>query len=262
MIRRLVSFTAGALTLSFVASASAHIVMSAPPARDFGKAGADAHKTGPCGGIARTGTYTQYAVGQTVNVEFTETIDHRGCFQVLLSDANDANFQILTQVNDPAGDVTPKKNTLSVTLPAGKTCQACTLAVRQLMINKACVANQASIAAGDTYFTCSDVCIGTTCPPKTDAGAPGPSDASAPVDDGGRSPGPDAGAPGPTPTATATGTPAPTSTTPATAAPTDADGGCSTSPLAAGGAGGMGLLAMGAAVVAVARRRARHARRA
>jgi hypothetical protein len=257
MIRRFVSFAAGALTLSFVASAGAHIVMSGPPARDFGKPGADAHKTGPCGGIARTGTYTQYAVGQTVNVEFTETIDHRGCFQVLLSDANDANFQILSQVNDPAGDVTPKKNTMSVMLPAGKTCQACTLSVRQLMINRACGPNQASINAGDTYFTCSDICIGTTCPPKTDAGAPGPSDASAPVDDGGHS-GHDAGTPpGPTPTGTATGTPAPTSTTPATAAPTDADGGCSTSPLAAGGAGGMGLLAVGAAAVAIARRRSR-----
>ena len=260
MTRRFVSVAMGAVTLSFVASASAHIVMSGPPARDFAKPGADAHKTGPCGGIARTGTYTQYTVGQTVNVEFTETVDHRGCFQVLLSDANDANFQILSQIDDPTGDVTPKKRTMSVTLPAGKTCQACTLAVRQLMINKACVANQASIAAGDTYFTCADVCIGTTCPPKIDAGAPGPPDASAPVDDGGR-PGLDAGTPPrPTPTGTATGTPAPTSTTP-TAAPTDADGGCSTSPLAAGGAGGMGLLAVGAAVLAVARRRARHAGR-
>lgn len=256
MIRRFVSFAAGALTLSFVASAGAHTVMSVPPARDFGKPGADAHKTGPCGGIARTGTYTQYAVGQTVNVEFTETIDHQGCFQVLLSDANDQNFQILSQLADPAGDTTPKKRTMSVTLPAGKTCQACTLSVRQLMIGKACVANQPSITAGDTYFTCSDVCIGTTCPPKTDAGA-GPSDASAPVDDGGHSHDHDAATPGPTPTGTATGTPAPTSTTLATAAPTDADGGCSTSPLAAGGAGGMGLLAVGAAAVAIARRRSR-----
>lgn len=214
-------------------------------------AGADAHKTGPCGGVARTGNYVQYAVGQTVNVEFTETVDHRGCFQVLLSDANDQSFQILSQIDDPTGDVTPKKRTMAVTLPAGKTCTACTLSVRQLMINKACVANQASITAGDTYFTCADICIGTNCPPKTDAGAPS-QDASAPVDDGGHSH--DSGV-SPTPTPAPTPTTPPTGTGTAPATPTDSDGGCSMAPLGAAGTSGLALVGLGAALVLAVRRR-------
>ena len=258
-MRRFVSVSACALALSVAASSSAHIAMSVPPARDFGKPGADAHKNGPCGAIPRTNTYTQYAVGQSVTVEFTETVDHRGCFQVLLSDANDQAFQILSQVNDPTGDVTPKKRMMTVTLPAGKSCPSCTLAVRQLMIGQACAANQASITAGDTYFTCSDICIGATCPPKGDAGPP-PPDASVPTTDGGPNPpGPDTG-PSPTPTGSSPTTPpttAPTGSGGASSGLSDAEGGCSSAPLEAGGASGMAFLAASAALVIVARRRRR-----
>jgi len=257
MLRRFAVAAAAVAALFTSAAAHAHVVVTSPPARDFGKPGADAHKTGPCGGVPRTGTYTQYAVGATVPVEYTETIDHRGCFQVLLSDANDQGFQILMQVDDPSGDVTPKRRTMNVTLPAGKTCASCTLAVRQLMIGRACGANQASINAGDTYFTCSDICIGTNCPPKTDAGAPG--DASAPVDDGGHhdhdaapSPAPTGTNPGPAPTATGT-TPAPGGGL----EPTDGDGGCSTSPVGVAGSSAFALAGLGAVVVTLARRRRR-----
>lgn len=240
--------------VSASAPASAHTMLNTPPPRDVGKAGADAHKNGPCGGVARTAKPTVYAVGQTVQVEFTETIDHRGCFQVLFSEANDQNFQILTQVNDPAGTAVPSKRTVSATLPAGKSCTACTLAVRQLMIGQACVTNQQSLAAGDTYFTCADICVGTAC---TDAGAPPPPDASAPPPP--PPPPSDSGVgPGPTPVDDAGASPAPAAPSasgPRTLLPPDEAGGCSTAPPPVGA---LGLLAVaGLAGVVAARRRAR-----
>lgn len=246
---------------SFATVASAHVVMTSPPARDVGKPGADAHKAGPCG-VARTGTYTQYAVGAQVPVQYTETIDHRGCFQVLLSEANDANFRILAQVNDPdnaAGEI-PRRISTMVTLPAGVSCQACTISVRQLMINRACVNNEPStntgaVMAGDTYYTCSDICIGTNCPPQSDAGAP--VDASVPPSDAGHEHEHDA-APSPTPTSS-TPTPTPTSTSAgpsSTIEPAD-DSGCATSPIGVAGSSSLALFGLGATIVALGRRRRR-----
>lgn len=248
------------VSVSVSAPAAAHTLLNVPPPRDVGKAGADAHKNGPCGGVARTTKPTVYTVGQTVQVEFTETIDHRGCFQVLFSEANDQGFQILTQVNDPAGTAVPSKRTVSVTLPAGKSCTACTLAVRQLMIGQACGNNQQSLAAGDTYFTCADICVGPACvdagaPPAPDAGSPPPppppppptststTDSGAPPGDAGTTPGPAA----------------PSSSGPRTLLPPDDAGGCATAPPRnAMAKSALGLLAIaGLAGVVVARRRAR-----
>ena len=258
-MRHSVAVLAGLALLTLAPVAGAHTVLASPPARDFGMPGADAHKSGVCGGVARTGRYTQYAVGATVNVEFTETVDHRGCFQVLFSEANDTGFTILKQVDDPSGDVTPKKHTVSVQLPAGKSCQNCTLSVRQLMINKACVANQPSLAAGDTYFTCADICVGTNCPPIVDAGAPDSStDSGSSSDSCGPSPTPtDSGTPTPTPTGTGTTpTPTPSGTTqPQTLEPADDQGGCASAPGGRGSLAGLFLVGAAAAIVGVRRRR-------
>ncbi len=187
-----------ALTLLAPRLSTAHIVVSNPPARDLGKAGADAHKNGPCGGVARTNKFIPYQTGQTVPVTFSETVDHRGCFQVWLSTAGDANFQKLFQADDPGNDATPRNRTVQVTLPAGVTCSQCTLQVRQLMINQTCSANQQSITAGDTYFTCADVCIGPACGGTPDAGPPdaGAPDSSLPPADSGQ-PQSDGAAPAP-----------------------------------------------------------------
>lgn len=167
--------------LSVPAVAHAHTQMDSPPPRDVGQPGVDAHKTGPCGGLARAGTPTKYTPGQKVQVKFTETVDHRGCFQIAFSAANDTGFTLLTptgaaspNIDDPTGDATPKQRTVEVTLPTTP-CKACTLQVRQLMINQPCKANQqpGDTGAGDTYFSCADICIGTECdlPPTPDAGA-------------------------------------------------------------------------------------------
>lgn len=163
--------------LSVPAVAHAHTVMNSPTPRDA----SDAHKSGPCGGVARVGKPTQYTPGQKVTVEFTETVDHRGCFQVAFSAANDANFTVLAQIDDPTGDAVPKKRTVDVTLPTTP-CPACTLVVRQLMINQPCKTTQQpnETGAGDTYFSCADICIGATCTsaPDPDAGSTSSSSSS------------------------------------------------------------------------------------
>ncbi|MCA9586247.1 MAG: lytic polysaccharide monooxygenase, partial [Myxococcales bacterium] len=142
------------------ATASAHTLLTSPPPRDEGQAGADAHKTGPCGGIARTAKRTVYRTpGAMVPITWKETISHRGCFQIWLSNDDDKTFTKLGQFDDPAGGA-GMSYTQNVKLPDGLTCQNCTLQIRQLMINMACAADQQSLAAGDTYFSCADVSIG------------------------------------------------------------------------------------------------------
>ncbi len=238
-------------------TASAHTLLNTPPPRDFGKAGADAHKNGPCGGVARTANPARYTVGQTVQVEFTETIDHRGCFQVLFSEANDQNFQILAQMNDPAGTAVPSKRTMSVTLPAGKSCTACTLAVRQLMIGQACVADQKSLAAGDTYFTCADICVGPAC---VDAGAPPDASAPPPEDAGVTPTDSGAGVPPAGPaedSGGAVGDAGGAPRAPRTLLPPDDAGGCSSAPAPVGSLGLLLGAGLGAVALARYRRRAR-----
>jgi MYXO-CTERM domain-containing protein len=144
--------------------------MNAPTPRDT----ADNHKSGPCGGVARTGSFTRFDVGQKVTVKFTETVEHQGCFQVALSTDGDKTFTKLGELQDPPNNGTPKDFSLDVTLPAGVSCKSCTLQVRQLMLGRQCEAGDEpnKVSAGDTYFTCADICIGTDCPPPAaDAGA-------------------------------------------------------------------------------------------
>jgi MYXO-CTERM domain-containing protein len=183
----------GVLTVGFALAApsvaSAHTVMMTPPPRDVGVAGADGHKTGPCGGVARAGKPTKYAAGATVTVKWQETIAHQGCFQIGLSEANDQNFTVLKQINDPAGGAL-MVYTDTVVLPANVTCPACTLVVRQLMQGGACVGNPAdpAAAAQGTYYSCADICIGDTCTdPTTGQADAGGTDASttAPGTEGG-----------------------------------------------------------------------------
>jgi len=192
-----------ALILGSPATAFAHAYVMTPPPRDIGQPdlNARAHKTGPCGGVPRTGKPTQYTVGQTVTVKWEETISHQGCFQIGFSQANDTGFTVLKQINDPAGGA-GVVYTETVTLPAGVSCPACTLVVKQLMINATCTGGTGVITAPpfqadngtSTYYSCADICVGPTCtdatPPITDAGT----DASTPT------PGVDSGGPTTVPT--------------------------------------------------------------
>ncbi len=153
------------------AVAGAHAYVMEPVSRDavlVADLNARAYKgdQGPCGVIRgsstplpRTNTPTQYDVGQTITVKWQETIDHRGCFQVLFSEANDENWQILGQWDDPQGSPANEITTKQVKLPDGVSCKDCTLSVRQLMTGAECPPNAESVPA-TTYYSCADIRVG------------------------------------------------------------------------------------------------------
>lgn len=142
----------------------AHTRMTVPPPRDTG----DAHKTAPCGDVARTTTATPFDQGATITVEWEETISHQGCFQIALSTADDKNFTVLKQIDDPAGGAGTVYSE-KITLPQNVTCAGCTLVVRQLMLGAPCTQSPQNDLDASTYYSCADIRIGAGAP--SDAGA-------------------------------------------------------------------------------------------
>ncbi len=111
--------------------------------------GNDANKTGPCGSDARNPNPTVFTSGQTITVEWEETIQHPGKFQISFSAGNDANFQLLQTINDTKDDANvPHRNSATITLPQG-TCEACTLQLIQVMTENP--------AAPRNYYSCADI---------------------------------------------------------------------------------------------------------
>src|SRR4051794_7535548 len=83
------------------ATAGAHSVMTAPVPRnpfDDVKVGSATHPA-PCGGPRSTVVMSK-TVGDQIMVEWNETIDHPGHYEILFSTANDQNFAFVT---DPSG---------------------------------------------------------------------------------------------------------------------------------------------------------------
>lgn len=158
-------FVAAGLPLVAPSVAWGHAYVMSPASRDTAIAdlNARAHKTGPCGGSPRVGKPTKFAPGASVTVKVEETVDHRGCFQVAFSAANDANWQVLSQIDDPDNQA-PMVYQMTVKLP-NATCAACTLGIRQIMYGDACPQNPQDPAdsPGGTYYSCADICIGDTC---------------------------------------------------------------------------------------------------
>ena len=158
---------AGSL-LAWSPAASAHIRMTSPAPRST----SDALKSGPCGGVPSNGTFVQFKPEEQVQVKWTETIDHFGCFQIAFSANGEAGpFTVLKQLDDPNGDVTPRQLQTNVKLPTGVTCKDCIIQVRQLMIGRYCkgspaldagggIEDVATLGAGDVYYSCADVRVG------------------------------------------------------------------------------------------------------
>lgn len=193
---------AGAL-LVHPATSSAHARLDTPPARDFGKAGADSHKdpNGPCGKIAPTTTPVRIQAGSTIEVKWTETVNHPGCFLISLSDKKDPTVQgdftmDLANIKHTTQGAIPRAYSAMVKLPDGVSCPQCTLQLRQIMLGSDTAAcPPATVAYGATYYTCTDVTLEAPAAPDMGstavdmAAGGGPDLAPTPTDPGGASTG-------------------------------------------------------------------------
>jgi MYXO-CTERM domain-containing protein len=157
------------LLLAVAPEAGAHSLLVTPKPRDQQDGYKDPPRappgTGaPCG-IGRSvppQPQTSFQPGAKLTVQWTETINHPGCFVIDFAQANDANFQILG-TKGHTGTGAPQAWSLDVTLPNGP-CTGCTLRLRQLMLNAdlpATACPPAVIPSGDTYYSCANVTIGS-----------------------------------------------------------------------------------------------------
>lgn len=165
--------SAAALAVFFVPSlAHAHITLTDPPARH---PPAD-QKDGPCGngpGDSRTtdpAKITEYTAGETITIEFTETIQHASTYRVMLSRTGDSGFidptsfedttldEASGELADGIEDLTPlqpattaEEHSIEVTLPS-EPCEECTLQLIQLM-------REGAFDADSIYYQCADIVI-------------------------------------------------------------------------------------------------------
>jgi hypothetical protein len=110
-------------------------------------------KTGPCGNVSRTDTPKVFSPGQTIEVEWVETINHPGSYLIAFSPANDTGFENnkLYSADDTLGAETPTPHgyKATITLPM-QTCEACTLQLVQVMTDRTPPSN---------YYSCADIKI-------------------------------------------------------------------------------------------------------
>ncbi len=129
------------LFLLVSATAGAHSVMTAPVPRnpfDDIKVGSTTHPA-PCGGPRGTVVMSKN-VGDLIQVEWDETIDHPGHYEILFSLANDQSFTFVSDPNgatmnniaDVQGGTLPHHYKQMIKLPA-TACAACTLQLKQFM---------------------------------------------------------------------------------------------------------------------------------
>lgn len=173
-----IAWVAGALAATTPAVASAHFFLEEPENwQEQGGLG-DPQKTGPCGneGPDRpTGAVTAYQTGQTITIQFRETIYHPGHFRVALATEDRSELPPMPEVTpdsrsdcgsipimDPpvfpvlADGLLPHTSPLSgvqemeVTLPDGVTCDHCTLQIVQWMRDH---------GAPCFYYHCADLMI-------------------------------------------------------------------------------------------------------
>jgi len=172
------SMCLGASIVGTAGTSSAHAVLTTPLARNNRSDLKD--PDGPCGKVPRTSMSTPYSSGQTLNVEWTETINHPGCFLIDLSTSGDQNWMLLKNVAHSNVGTTARNYTTQLTLPAGVSCTDCTLRLRQIMLGAdtdPCPPDP--IAMGATYYSCADVAI--SAPPAP----PAPDMAQSPMPEGG-----------------------------------------------------------------------------
>jgi hypothetical protein len=142
----------------FSLSAQAHI-RSKTAGNLIPRSTSDSLKTAPCGGVARSVSSATYAPGATITLNWEETINHPGRFEIYFSPANDANWQLLKTVTDTMDGTNdlPHQYSTTVTLPSAP-CAACTIQLIQVMTE--------NMANPSYYYSCSDIKIqSATAPP-------------------------------------------------------------------------------------------------
>lgn len=126
------------------------------------RSNSDSLKTAPCGGIARGVSSATYAPGATMTMNWEETINHPGRFEIYFSPSGDSAWQLIKTINDTTNLTTdlPHQYTTTFTLPTTP-CAACTIQLIQVM--------EENPASPSYYYSCSDIKIqsATTTTPVT-----------------------------------------------------------------------------------------------
>jgi hypothetical protein len=87
--------------------------------------------------------------GQTITVDWEETIYHPGRFEFYFSESGDQNFVLLKTVqNNQNNQILPHQFSTTLTLP-NVVCQECTLQMIQVMLENP--------AAPSNYYSCGDM---------------------------------------------------------------------------------------------------------
>ena len=120
-------------------------------------------KVDPCGGKPRTTRSTIFSAGQTIELEFEETVNHPGHYRIAFSPANDLNFDSYVLIDNIPDTTNNGAYTQQVTIPM-EVCSACTLQLIQVMTTSA------TPLPGDYYYSCTDIQI--TSPGDTTAPLP------------------------------------------------------------------------------------------
>lgn len=135
-------------------TASAHVTLTSPAPRT------SENKAGPCGaaGSKRGTTVATFAPGDTITVEWDETIDHPGHYRIgfdndgddVFVNPNNPNdnfsFTLMDQIPDKVGGHYTQKITLPMT-----TCTTCTLQLMQIMTTQ--------VPYNSFYYQCADIAI-------------------------------------------------------------------------------------------------------
>jgi MYXO-CTERM domain-containing protein len=152
----------------------AHVQFSYPTPRRPG-AGNDDIKTGPCGcseqacpngDVRKPDRVTELTAGETITVEFTETIQHPGFFRISFDDNGQDAFvppplsrtdiqmgaTTLPVLKDNIPDTGDSDYAVEIVVP-NISCDNCTLQLIQVMTNEQTWEDE------DIYFTCADIRI-------------------------------------------------------------------------------------------------------
>ena len=126
--------------------------VSAPRSEDSGL------KTAPCGGTSRTANVKKYTAGESVTLEFEETINHPGYYEVHLFGANDQKVagvpsplaKLDDTQNNPIRNGNNHQYKITFQVPAVD-CPECAFQLIQVMLDNP--------NAPSNYYSCTDVSI-------------------------------------------------------------------------------------------------------